>query len=690
MRTKVTLVLIFLNVALFFFIFKFERHWRTEAASLEARRRVLGPEAADIRSLEVSSPSGPLFALARTRDNSWALTKPLDWPANLHAVSSILHELQLLEHETSFPTQDLGKNNNPTLADYGLDKPKLTVAFTSGDPAASGGPLAPVILRIGDTTKVGNRVYILSPNGDRIHVVEREKIDSLFLPVDQLRADALLTIPVFEAGSLSVQTANPDPARGTSGARVLIRRDGPRWGIFAPIAARASKTQTEVTISRLVALRAKSFPAASPATLPSVAPALRVTLEGNNRHETLFLGEPVPAAANAAANNPPPSPASSTETEYFGQLEGRAAIFTVVVPNDLLKTLRNATDPATGRPGAGLRETRILDFEPAAVSAVTLAAPAPAATTPITLQRLDAAPKAPDAGAWQLVARAAGNDGLQTVPADRAAIEHLLGVLAELSAQTFVSDNPSSAELENWGFNRPEREITLVLATAVAAPAAGTTAAAAPARPADTRVVLRLGVDPSRKVYARVGTPNDPGSSIYAVDVDLAREFPVQPLAWRDRGLPFIPPNARLAALKLTDLTTHQPVLEVSFDAAGQPAATPTPPRNPAALQNLVKSLRPLRANRFRPEPFGDKLVAGGEERAWRYQLDATLSLPGGAGGEQTETKTLLFTDRVGGAEQIAGSKEFDVVFEIEQPLLDALWSLTARDPGPPPAETKG
>ena len=43
MRTKVTLVLVFLNVALFFFIFKFERNWRTERASLEARRRVLGP-----------------------------------------------------------------------------------------------------------------------------------------------------------------------------------------------------------------------------------------------------------------------------------------------------------------------------------------------------------------------------------------------------------------------------------------------------------------------------------------------------------------------------------------------------------------------------------------------------------------------------------------------------------------------
>jgi hypothetical protein len=41
MRTKVTLVLLFLNVALFFYLFSFDRTWRT-GPSPEARRRVLG------------------------------------------------------------------------------------------------------------------------------------------------------------------------------------------------------------------------------------------------------------------------------------------------------------------------------------------------------------------------------------------------------------------------------------------------------------------------------------------------------------------------------------------------------------------------------------------------------------------------------------------------------------------------
>jgi hypothetical protein len=135
MRSKVTLVLLFLNVALFFFIFYFERDWRIEHASIEARRRVLGPEAADITALEVTGTApGSGFSLVR-RGDSWFLTKPIDWPANPNAVSGILNELQLLEHETSFSTKDLEKNGQK-LSDYGLDQPKLTVSFTSGEAGA--------------------------------------------------------------------------------------------------------------------------------------------------------------------------------------------------------------------------------------------------------------------------------------------------------------------------------------------------------------------------------------------------------------------------------------------------------------------------------------------------------------------------------------------------------------------------
>src|ERR1019366_10109392 len=71
MRTKVTLVLLFLNVALFFFIFRFERRWNIEKNFTEARRRVLSAETADIRSLEITG-GNPVhtLALAKRGDRS--------------------------------------------------------------------------------------------------------------------------------------------------------------------------------------------------------------------------------------------------------------------------------------------------------------------------------------------------------------------------------------------------------------------------------------------------------------------------------------------------------------------------------------------------------------------------------------------------------------------------------------------
>jgi hypothetical protein len=84
-------------------------------------------------------------------------------------------------------------------------------------------------------------------------------------------------------------------------------------------------------------------------------------------------------------------------------------------------------------------------------------------------------------------------------------------------------------------------------------------------------------------------------------------------------------------------------------------------------------------------------VLIAGEERPWRYEITATMSLPGGTGGEQVATTTLFLTERAGGAQQVAGSREFNAVFEIEQPFLDALWAVIygPRDPGPPAAAEK-
>ncbi|HXN35321.1 MAG TPA: DUF4340 domain-containing protein [Opitutaceae bacterium] len=617
MRSKVTLVLLFLNVALFFFIFYFERDWRIEHASLEARRRVLGPEAADIRALEVAgSAPGSGFSLER-RGDSWFLTRPVEWPANPNAVSGILNELQLLEHETSFSTHDLEKNGQ-RLADYGLDQPKLTVSFTSGA-SASG---KTTVLRIGDTTKVGNHLYLLSPDGERIHVVGRSLADSLSIAFDDLRSDVVFSIPVFEARSLSIQAAAP------SGIRVRLHREGSRWSFETPVIARASKSVTELAINELGSLRVKSFVLQN---APAFAAPLRVTLEGNNRHETLFIGG-----------------AADGDGIHYAQLEGRPAVFTASIPEQLMATLRSAQDD--------LRDRHVMDFDAGAVTSIALSAPN---QPELALQRLESDSGSHAAG-WQIIRRGSGSQGPQAIQADAAAVQRLLEQLATLTALQFQSDAPTAADLEDWGFNRPEREIELTLAGATPA-----------------QVTLQIGLPTKREnvAYARIAG----SSSVYAVEPDILRETSASPLSWRERQLSSLPVSARITSLALTAVAdnsviySHRIEGDGTWDAA---LAAETAPRRDA-VNAILAQLRSLHAARYMEEGFPEKIFAAGEVRPWKYRLDATISLPNGAGGSQVNTMTLWLAERTGATEQLAGSKEFATVFAVEQPLLDALWTLT-------------
>jgi hypothetical protein len=624
MRSKVTLILLFLNVALFFFIFYFERDWRIERATNEARHRVLGVEAADIRSLEVAGPTpGSSFRL-ELRGDTWFLTKPVEWPANAVAVSHILSELQVLENVTSFPTRELEKNGQK-LADYGLDQPKLTLTFTSGEEGSAGAP-APrtTVLRIGDTTNVGEHLYILSSDGEKIHVVSRSLADSLTVPFDQLRSDVIFSIPAFEARSLNLQTTSP------SSVRVRLDKEGSRWLFRTPVNARAAKNATDLVINQLDELRVSAFVLQNPpASLPSAAPSLRVTLEGNNRHETLFVGS-----------------ASEGADTYYAQLEDRSAVFTVAIPADLMNMLRNSAD--------GLRDRHILDFDATSVTSIAISA---LNQPEIALQRLESASDGHEAG-WQIIRRGSGTTASQPLAADTAAVQRLLGRLETLAAVRFPSDAPTNADIEEWGFNRPEREIALTLA--------GTPA---------TQVTLQIGLPTKREnvAYARIaGLP-----SVYAVEPDILKDTSALPIAWRERLISSLPPSARITSLTLSNAADDSVIYSrkladgETWDGA---LASETAPRRDA-ITTVLAQLRTLRAASFVQDGFPDKVLAAGEMRPWKYRLDATVLLPGGSG--QVSTTTLWFAQRTGGTEQLAGSKEIGAVFAVEQPLLDALFALT-------------
>jgi hypothetical protein len=663
MRTKITIALLLLNAALFYYIF----YMRPPAINPDEITTILGAEASNIQAITIEDPGNPdaTIQLARRGDN-WVITAPVEWPASPYAIRPIIADLQRLHSETSFTVRDLVANGQ-TLADYGLENPKRILTFTPAP--LPGQPPRPITLKIGAPTKVGNRLYILSPDGQRVHVVIRSLAESLNVKLDTLRADTLFTIPVFEARSLNIEPAN--------GSRIRFRRDNERWALEAPIQARAGKTDTEITINSLGALRVDHFldtPDATAAARDSLAtPALRVTIEGNNRSETLLIGARVPetppaattpsTAAPVTTTGETPTPATppvATEApaeapteaaaDYYAQLDGRKVCFTVSIPGALIKTLHDAQQD--------LRDRYILDFNRANLTSITINA---AQQTEIVLQRLEAAGN-PENAPWQIIRR----------PADHDAIGRLLDTLAALKVlqdnteeKGFVNDAPSDAEKENYGFTaRPAREVTLTFAP--------TDPGAMPQPPITLQIGISAGAD--RKTYARV--MNNP-NYIYRVSPDILDEIPANPLAYRDHLIRELSAGAQITTIKLTDISSKTPLLDATFPLAPDTV-------NRAAIEDLAVQLRTLRARQFISDDFADTIHVGNEDRAWTYHLEVTIAL---SGGVRPETVDLFIAVRSGGTTQYIGSPQYQVIFEAGQPLIDALHAITyvPRDPGPPP-----
>ena len=672
MRSKVTVVLLFLNVVLFAYIYFYDKPRIDEMKTLEARRRVYGPEVATIETLTRRNRAGETVKFEKRAD-AWWLTAPYEWPADRNAVAGISNTLQLLEHETSFAVAELAQSGR-SLADYGLADPALTLQFTSAGKSYT--------TKIGDVTAVGNRLYILSPDGARIHVVNRSLVESIGLPLDTLRAPSIFSVPVFEVRSLNVQTAAP------ANLKVRLRRDNAaRWAFEAPINARASKSAVEVTINAVNALTAKNFLEARDTDLERTglnSPVLRVTLEGNARRETLLLGHPTgvaplpgnPAERGVPGTNTGPAAAGNgappIETEYFAKIEDKAVVFSTVVPKPLLDVLRAAQEE--------LRDPRVLDFEPATVTAFTLGAPG---QPELSLQKLEGGQD------WQAVVRVSGS-APQTTAADPAVVAELLRKIALLTAREarpgspkFLSDAPAAIDLENWGFNRPEREITLNLSTG-----------GGPLGKEPSTLTLQVGLSPDKPGEAFARVTNAP--FVYQILPDILDDAPLAARHFRQRVLRDLPEAAHVTTLKLSALPAH----EVVFTATNAVALTAESlatakisEKGRQVLATLLKQVRTLAAKSFTAGTFTpDHAETPSGPQPWKYQLDVTTNFPGGGGAAQNSTLTLFFTERLGGMTMFAGTADFGgVVFEVTQELLDAIFALTyaeKQDPGPavPPA----
>jgi hypothetical protein len=626
MRFKFTVFLLALNVIAFGLIAYLNHQAKQVEPSAGSLSRQIGRELIDADRIELHGRGIETPRILERKGTTWHLIEPMQWSANYFAINRILNQLQFLEEEASFSVDEIEKAGQ-SLADYGLENPLLKIVIAEGDETIS--------LSIGTLTEIGNNVYFLGPDEREIFVVNLQVIDGLLVDLNDLRAREIFDIPVFEVDALGLQIRSGNTADGSS-LKVRLARNNGAWIFEAPLAAEADPALVDNTVNTLTAAKVRRFietEQADPIVQGLETPFMQVTIYGNKRRQTLIVGNLDPDSQGAP--------------QYFAKLEDNPAIFTVLArPFDALREAQEA-----------LRERKFINFDSSMLSAINISENG----RKIRLQKLETGEND-----WQVLESRDENE-IQPYRADPAIMDSLIKDLSNLRAKGFAADAPSTSDIESYGFNNPRRIVTLSFSEG-----------------APLTLMLAYPENSKSALYVKTNLAD----SIFKVERSATlRMIPLNTPYYRNRILDILPAAARISALQLTNLQNGEVIINY------------TPGQENISWENLIEDLDTDRGEQIRIllgairkfevksyllDSYAEAYPLDAEKSLpWLFQLSATIQLPGDE-TDRTEKREYVFTDRLSGTVQVAGSKQYNTIFEIPQSLLDALYELTEDMEIPP------
>ncbi len=619
MRFKFTVFLLVLNAISFGLIAYLNHQARQIKPSTVGLSGQIGRELIEADRIELHGRGIEMPRILERKGSTWHLLEPMQWSANYFAINRILNQLQFLEEEASFPVDDIEKTGQ-SLADYGLENPLLRIVIAEGEENIS--------LSIGTLTEIGNNVYLLGPDERKIFVVNRQAIDGLLVDLKDLRTREIFEIPVFEVDALGLQIRSESTADGSS-LKVRLARNNGAWSFEAPLAAKADPDLVDNTINTLTAAKVSRFIETEQADLMLQGlenPFMQVTIHGNKRRQTLILGNLDPDSQGAP--------------QYFAKLENNPAIFTVLArPFDALREAQEA-----------LRERNFMNFDPNKLSTINISENG----RKIRLQKLETGEND-----WQVL-ESKGENEIQPYRADPAIMDSLLKDLSTLRASGFTADAPTASDNESYGFNNPRRVVTLSFSE-------GDPLTLMLAHPEGREDVL----------YAKTNLAD----FIFKVERRATLHMiPPNAPYYRNRLLDILPAAARISALKLTNLEKNEAIFDyilgqenISWGSLIEEFDT----EHGDQIRVLLEAIRRFEVKSYLIDNYAEAYPIGAEKSVpWLFQLSATIQLPGGE-TDRTETREYVLTERLSGTVQVAGSKQYNTIFEIPQPLIDALYELT-------------
>lgn len=319
-------------VALFTFIYFFERHHRSAGTKSDTPARLLTLRATEVTNMVVRRTNQ--FVLRADRTNvTWNITLPFFYPGQPFAVEKLLRSLEELTPHTHL-TQDELNAQKRSLAEFGLDPPAASLILQHQGQRTE--------LHLGSKTAIGDQVYLALAHSPGVYVVGADLLAMLPRTANDWRDTALVNLTESNLDRIEVRTAARSFAIEVDPTNKVLY-------LSKPTRARASVPKVEALIRKVASAQTLQFVTDDPrADLDAFGlrpPEAELVLGlGTNDLQVVQFGK-------SLTNDP--------AVVYARRL---AQTNIVLVPRNVLEALQTSH--------AELRDRHLLSFAPAAVDAI--------------------------------------------------------------------------------------------------------------------------------------------------------------------------------------------------------------------------------------------------------------------------------------------------------------------------------
>ena len=555
-KFSLTFVLLILNAIAFISLFLLSNGQYKDYQELQGLNYEITSFTQALESIEIESKQLQESLKILRQNNNWFIDEPIQWPANNFSVNQIIHQLNLLKESAKFTYDELIETDQ-NLKDFGLDEPKLAFNLKKGSQSLN--------LLVGNSTPLGNKLYLYLPEKESVYVVESDLLKDDFLKINDLYRKQIFDIPNFEIDALNyqLQTSEKDN-RAQLSVRLEKNVNDHSWQFKSPLNVEADALLVAKTLQALTATGVEKFlplEIVDSTMLGFDNPYIKLSLQGNKRRNTLILGNTLSDPSN--------------KKSYYAKLEDNPTVFTVKGDqyDQFIKAHKD------------LREKNFVKINTDSISTVDISD----LEHYTKLQKLENSE-------WQGLSL---NENTPTKPflADSEVISGFIKHLNTLRAVDFFADNPTEEDLDTLNFNNPLLQILAF---------------------SNEENILTLNVvqHPDVEMLLLAKTQNDP--TIYTVDkASYFKNFSAQPLFYKNRIIEKLPEAARILSVQIKDIQNDTLLLNYPSDELTENDS-----------KNLLASLKEFKVARYVDTAIlkqnnEDAMID------WNYELSFKIALPG-------------------------------------------------------------